>query len=186
MRKLVKLSGHFLGFLLYFYFAISVLIFTPYYNWKYAKEHGFADWIFFGEVIATSKAMVWPYFIFFKKEKQISKTRPPDVLTPQFLDKYASQLNKQVPMKGPDDLTMVRVSSSDDTIIYDLVASDPISSETTNYLSTLDSTKHTLCNQEAESFFLSRGIGLSWNYFDSQKKYVGTISVTPQDCEKSY
>lgn len=38
---------------------------VPYFNWQYAKEHGFWQWIFFGEVIATFKAVLWPYFLFF-------------------------------------------------------------------------------------------------------------------------
>lgn len=45
------------------YFAIAGFIFTPYYNWQYAKDHGFVNWIFLGEVVPTLKAMVWPYFL---------------------------------------------------------------------------------------------------------------------------
>jgi hypothetical protein len=44
------------------YFGGAFLIFTPYYNWQYAKAHGFADWLFFGEFTATFKALGWPYF----------------------------------------------------------------------------------------------------------------------------
>lgn len=54
-----------LGTLVYFYFLIAGLVFIPYYNWQYANTHGFAKWIFFGEIVATSKAIVWPYFTFF-------------------------------------------------------------------------------------------------------------------------
>jgi hypothetical protein len=45
------------------YFA-SVGIFSIYYNWQYAQKHGFWEWIFFGEVVATFKAFIWPYFVF--------------------------------------------------------------------------------------------------------------------------
>jgi|TARA_B100001964_G_scaffold154847_1_gene170217 hypothetical protein len=45
-------------------YGISVAIFGVYYNWLYANEHGFIAWLFFGEIIATFKAMVWPLFEF--------------------------------------------------------------------------------------------------------------------------
>jgi len=45
------------------YFIAAFIFFTPYYNWKYAQTHGFVKWIFFGEIIATTKAMVWPYYV---------------------------------------------------------------------------------------------------------------------------
>lgn len=32
------------------------------YNWQYAQSHGFLEWLVFGEVVATGKAFVWPYF----------------------------------------------------------------------------------------------------------------------------
>lgn len=43
---------------------MASIVFVPYYNWKYAKTHGFVKWIFFGEVVATAKAAVWPYYVF--------------------------------------------------------------------------------------------------------------------------
>ena len=49
--------------LFYLYFA-SVGIFALYYNYLYAQEHGFIAWLFFGEIIASLKAMVWPLFEF--------------------------------------------------------------------------------------------------------------------------
>ena len=45
-------------------YAISVGIFGIYYNWLYANEHGFIAWLFFGEIIASLKALVWPLFEF--------------------------------------------------------------------------------------------------------------------------
>ena len=45
-------------------YGISVSIFMIYYNWLYANEHGFIAWLFFGEVIASLKALVWPLFEF--------------------------------------------------------------------------------------------------------------------------
>ena len=45
-------------------YGISVAIFALYFNWQYAQEHGFMAWLFFGEVVATLKAIVWPFIIF--------------------------------------------------------------------------------------------------------------------------
>jgi hypothetical protein len=53
-----------LSYMISLYFITAVFIFTPYYNWNYAKTHGFARWLFFGEVVATAKSFVWPYYIF--------------------------------------------------------------------------------------------------------------------------
>lgn len=46
-------------------YGISVMIMATYYNWKYAVEHGFISWVFWGEIIATLKAVIWPFFVFF-------------------------------------------------------------------------------------------------------------------------
>lgn len=45
-------------------YFLSVAVMTPYYNWRYAKEHGFIKWLFFGEIVSTLKAVAWPYFTF--------------------------------------------------------------------------------------------------------------------------
>ena len=45
-------------------YGISVAIFALYYNWLYAKTHGFIAWLLFGEIIASLKALVWPLFEF--------------------------------------------------------------------------------------------------------------------------
>jgi hypothetical protein len=44
-------------------YAISLVFFIPYYNWRFAKEHGFVAWIFLGEVVATGKGVAWPLFV---------------------------------------------------------------------------------------------------------------------------
>tara|TARA_B100001989_G_C24280885_1_gene336302 strand:+ start:350 stop:529 length:180 start_codon:yes stop_codon:yes gene_type:complete len=45
-------------------YAISVGIFGLYYNYLYAQEHGFWAWLFFGELVASFKALIWPLFEF--------------------------------------------------------------------------------------------------------------------------
>ncbi len=46
-------------------YIMSLAVMTPYYNWQYAKEHGFIKWLFLGEIVATLKSAAWPYFVFF-------------------------------------------------------------------------------------------------------------------------
>ena len=45
-------------------YLISVGVFGIYYNYLYANEHGFLAWVFFGEIVASLKALVWPLFEF--------------------------------------------------------------------------------------------------------------------------
>jgi hypothetical protein len=56
MDKLITIS-------LQVYLALAGFIFTPYFNWQYAKEHGFVSWLFFGEIVPTLKALFWPFFL---------------------------------------------------------------------------------------------------------------------------
>jgi|TARA_B110000977_G_scaffold3689_1_gene5078 hypothetical protein len=46
-------------------YLISVGLATPYFNWMFAQENGFVAWLFFGQIIPTFQAIVWPYFVFF-------------------------------------------------------------------------------------------------------------------------
>lgn len=45
-------------------YGISVAIFGLYYNWLFATTNGFWAWLFFGEIIASLKALIWPLFEF--------------------------------------------------------------------------------------------------------------------------
>src|SRR6266446_2755474 len=59
MKKIFKSIG-FAVFYIYFFVFFSIA--TPYFNWRYAKQHGFGSWLVFGEVIATVQAAIWPYY----------------------------------------------------------------------------------------------------------------------------
>lgn len=39
-------------------YGLSVMIMATYFNFLYANENGFLAWLFFGEIIATLKAIV--------------------------------------------------------------------------------------------------------------------------------
>ena len=60
MKKLLQKIGLMIW---YAYFVITMLT-IPVFNWRYAQEHGFVSWLFLGEVVATFKAVVWPYYAF--------------------------------------------------------------------------------------------------------------------------
>ena len=45
-------------------YCILIGVFAVYFNYLYATKHGFWSWFLFGEIVATFKALVWPYFIF--------------------------------------------------------------------------------------------------------------------------
>jgi hypothetical protein len=38
---------------------ISLLLF----NYQYAREHGFVEWLAFGEIVPSLKATIWPYYV---------------------------------------------------------------------------------------------------------------------------
>jgi hypothetical protein len=43
-------------------YMISTFIAAPYFNWRYIQDHGFLDWILWGEIKPTAEALIWPYF----------------------------------------------------------------------------------------------------------------------------
>jgi hypothetical protein len=47
-------------------YIVTVGLAATYYNWEYARTHGFLPWVFFGEVVPSAKAFIWPYFAFHK------------------------------------------------------------------------------------------------------------------------
>jgi hypothetical protein len=47
-------------------YLLSVTLMTSYYNWQYARDNGFIAWLLLGQIVPTSKALVWPYFVFLR------------------------------------------------------------------------------------------------------------------------
>jgi len=45
------------------YLSIAGL-FALYFNWVYAANHGFGEWLMFGEIIPTLQGLIWPYYLF--------------------------------------------------------------------------------------------------------------------------
>lgn len=51
-----------IGLAAYYIYFLSMMFAAPYFNWRYAKEHGFMSWLVFGEVVATAESLIWPYY----------------------------------------------------------------------------------------------------------------------------
>jgi hypothetical protein len=54
-------------------YMMTVMVMGVYYNWQYAREHGFVQWVFLGEIVPSAKALVWPYFAFGDQRSQVSQ-----------------------------------------------------------------------------------------------------------------
>lgn len=54
-------------------YMLAAMVAVPYFNWRYAQEHGLMRWLLLGEFITTVKGLAWPYFIgkrFYGTEEQ--------------------------------------------------------------------------------------------------------------------
>jgi hypothetical protein len=43
-------------------YLVGALLSMPYFNWRFAQEHGFSEWFFFGELVPSAQAFGWPYY----------------------------------------------------------------------------------------------------------------------------
>jgi len=57
-----KIFNGIVTFLLILY-LIGFSFSAMYFNWQYAKKHGFMRWLILGEVVSTAEAFAWPYFL---------------------------------------------------------------------------------------------------------------------------
>lgn len=96
-------------------YFMSLAIMTPYYNWQYAKEHGFIKWLFLGEIVATLKSAAWPYFVFFSDGA--SPTSSPDERHYVNSKKACDEAMKIIVKTGD----VARLSSEDKAKVADLL-----------------------------------------------------------------
>ena len=90
MKKAIQKLGLMIW---YAYFLITMLA-VPVFNWRYAQEHGFVSWLFLGEVVATFKAVVWPYYAFTASGGQMaSKERVFAEQWNQWLEDHPKEIN---------------------------------------------------------------------------------------------
>lgn len=59
MDKFLK----YLGIIIISIYGLGTIYFGILFNYLYAINHGFVSWLFFGEIIATLKAIIWPYYV---------------------------------------------------------------------------------------------------------------------------
>ena len=95
------------------YFLVTMLM-VPYYNWQYAKDSGFLNWLLLGQVVPTVKAAAWPYFVFVA-DRQPSQNVAAAVRILEYTDNdysYAFQYPsdwKLQPIPAPGEAGEVRV-----------------------------------------------------------------------------
>ena len=53
------------GFIIFGIYCLGATIAMPYYNWQFASNVGFLPWLFFGEIIASINALLWPIDVFY-------------------------------------------------------------------------------------------------------------------------
>ena len=85
------------GFVMLAYLFVAMAIMVPYYNYQFARDHGFLSWFLLGEIVPTAKALVWPYFVFFadrqgKRPPQLGRAESPEKTGPQRPPMNASEL----------------------------------------------------------------------------------------------
>ncbi|MCX6626542.1 MAG: hypothetical protein NTW28_02785 [Candidatus Solibacter sp.] len=71
------------------FFGAAIML--PYFNWQYAVEHGFMTWMFFGEIIPSAKALVWPYYAF--KRVHDGKNAEPSTVLIRSRNEFTTFLN---------------------------------------------------------------------------------------------
>ena len=59
-KHLVRIVGRSLLYVWMF----GIMVSAPYFNWCYARDHGFTNWLLFGEIVPTFQSMAWPYYVF--------------------------------------------------------------------------------------------------------------------------
>lgn len=58
----------YLKILIYVYFLIASG-FVIKFNYDFAKQNSFTEWLFLGEIVPTLKAFIWPYYVFVNEKK---------------------------------------------------------------------------------------------------------------------
>ncbi len=77
-----------------------MLFSVPYFNWIYAKENGFVKWLVLGELVATGKGIIWPYYLFTKNDKENFSEHL--IKSIEYSNKTATVVNKNHPFMALD------------------------------------------------------------------------------------
>jgi hypothetical protein len=93
---------------------------------------------------------------------------------------FAKEINKRAPIKSPDGITILSAAQGK-TLIYKMYARDDINQDIANMLFN-SSYKKMACLQEAESFWLKKGVTLIWNYVDKKGTFLASLTIRPKDC----
>ncbi len=88
-------------------YILSSSFAAAYFNWQYATQHGFLKWLLLGEITATLKGFVWPYYA-------LSQSTPS---VPSLSDTSSQGSPDDIPLSDPEiqrlALALRRLSSGD-------------------------------------------------------------------------
>ncbi len=81
------------------WYVVIAAVFIFYANFDYLKRSSFSDWLLLGEVSATAKGIVWPYFLYerYQRENEV------------VLSDKVSRIHKK-------NISSYRIISSDETV----------------------------------------------------------------------
>lgn len=65
MKEQIKENLKNIGYTILCIYGFTVMLFTLYFEYLYAREHGFVNWIFFGFIIPALKGVIWPIIVLF-------------------------------------------------------------------------------------------------------------------------
>ena len=88
---------------LFYIYLIGAMISVPYFNWCYARDHGFASWLFIGEIVPTFQAGIWPYYALSGSSKPDWSNGERDNLEHFYRSLDASQQAVQIVNAGQHD-----------------------------------------------------------------------------------
>lgn len=52
-----------IGIVILFIYGLGITIFGTYFEWQFAIENGFVEWLLLGWLIPALKAIIWPVYL---------------------------------------------------------------------------------------------------------------------------
>lgn len=98
-RKIAKRLILILLNILFLVYVTGVLVSAPYFNWTYARQHGFWNWVLFGQLAPTMKSIVWPYHLLYP-EKSHRRPSARSMNEFRFSMEALSQAESKLPKEG--------------------------------------------------------------------------------------
>src|SRR5690242_2643510 len=78
-------------------YFIGAILSGAYFNWTYARDHGFLKWLLLGQIVPTMKAAAWPYFVLAEHPSRRSSALPRSLKNFLFAFDALAQANHRPP-----------------------------------------------------------------------------------------